>query len=119
MRSYNLPPNIKQTMTVVQDGDSLTVETEIDGPQGKRVVKDEYKLDGKETEFTPQTTNDPGAKGKRKGRWVGRGKYFIVDESITTKSEDGSPMTITITRKWLMWADGSLSTGSPPTFRTG
>ncbi len=108
-RSYNLPRTMKQTMTVAQDGDKLTVETEIETEQGKRTVKDEYTLDGKEAEFTPQIQNDPAAKGKRSGRWVPGGKSFVVEESISTKNPEGAPATITITRKWLMWADGSLS----------
>ena len=108
-RSYNLPRTVKQTMTVVQDGDKLTVETEIESEQGKRTVKDEYALDGKEADFTPQIQNDPNAKGKRTGRWVPGGKSFVVEETIATKNPEGAPVQITITRKWLLWADGSVS----------
>jgi hypothetical protein len=108
-RSYNLPRTVKQTMTVVQDGDKLTVETEIESEQGKRTVKDEYTLDGKEADFTPQIQNDPDAKGKRTGRWVPGGKSFVVEEAIATKNPEGAPVQITITRKWLLWADGSVS----------
>ena len=108
-RSYNLPRTVKQTMTVVQDGDKLTVETEIESEQGKRTVKDEYALDGKEADFTPQIQNDPDAKGKRTGRWVPGGKSFVVEETIATKNPEGAPVQINITRKWLLWADGSLS----------
>ena len=108
-RSYNLPRTVKHTMTVVQDGDKLTVETEIESEQGKRTVKDEYTLDGKESDFKPQVQSDPEAKGKRTGRWVPGGKSFVVEETIATKGPDGSPATITVTRKWLLWADGSLS----------
>jgi hypothetical protein len=108
-RSYNLPRTVKQTMTVMQEGDRVTVETEIESEQGKRTVKDEYTLDGKEAEFTPQIQNDPTAKGKRTGRWAPGGKSFVIEETIATKNPDGAAATITITRKWLMWADGSLS----------
>ena len=108
-RSYNLPRTMKQTMTIVQDGDKLAVETEIETEQGKRTVKDDYVLDEKEAEFTPQTLNDPNAKGKRKARWVPGGKSFVVDEVIATKNPEGAAITLTITRKWLIWPDGSLS----------
>ena len=108
-RSYNLPRTVKQTMTVAQDGDKLTVETEIESEQGKRTVKDVYTLDGKEADFTPQVQNDPDAKGKRAGRWVPGGKSFVVEETIATKNPEGAPVQMTITRKWLLWADGSLS----------
>ena len=108
-RSYNLPRTVKQTMTVAQDGDKFTVETEIESEQGKRTVKDEYTLDGKESDFKPQVQSDPDAKGKRSGRWVPGGKSFVVEETISTKNPEGAPATITITRKWLLWADGSLS----------
>ena len=108
-RSYNLPRTVKQTMTVTQEGDRVTVETEIESEQGKRTVKDEYTLDGKEAEFTPQLQNDPTAKGKRTGHWAPGGKSFVIEETIATKNPDGAAATIMITRKWLMWADGSLS----------
>lgn len=108
-RSYNLPRTVKQTMTVAQDGDKLVVETEIESEQGKRTVKDEYTLDGKEADFVPQVQSDPNAKGKRSGKWVPGGKSFVVEETINTKNPEGAPAQITITRKWLLWADGSLS----------
>lgn len=108
-RSYNMPPNVKHTMTVAQDGDKLMVETVIESEQGKRTVKDEYVLDGKETDFTPQMQPDPDAKGKRTGRWVPGGKSFVVEETINTKNPEGAPITLKVTRKWLLWADGSLS----------
>ena len=108
-RSYNMPLNVKHTMTVAQDGDKLTVETEIESEQGKRTVKDEYTLDGKEADFVPQLQPDPNAKGKRSGKWVPGGKSFVVEETINTKSPEGAPVTLKVTRKWLLWADGSLS----------
>ena len=92
-RSYNLPRTVKQTMTVAQDGDRVTVETEIESEQGKRTVKDVYTLDGKEADFTPQIQNDPAAKGKRTGRWVPGGKSFVVEETIATKNPEGAPVS--------------------------
>ncbi|HYP54016.1 MAG TPA: hypothetical protein VEQ42_10780, partial [Pyrinomonadaceae bacterium] len=53
-QSHSIPTNIKQTMTVAHEGDKVSVETKIITPQGERVVKDAYTLDGKEAEFTPQ-----------------------------------------------------------------
>ncbi|HVF54885.1 MAG TPA: hypothetical protein VM934_01970 [Pyrinomonadaceae bacterium] len=108
-RSYSVPRDMQQTMTVTHEGDKLNVETKIVSPQGERVVTDAYTLDGKEAEFTPQ----PGpaeviGKGKRTAKWLPADNGFIVQEEFQTKSPQG-PANNQITRKWIMWADGSLS----------
>src|SRR5215210_3541224 len=52
-RSHSIPPDIKQTLTVTQEGDRVAVELKVVTPQGERVIKEAYTLDGKETEFVP------------------------------------------------------------------
>src|SRR5215207_6001643 len=84
-RSHSIPPDIKQTMTVVHEGDRVTVETKIISAQGERVIKDAYTLDGKEKEYTatlaPGSPKDAVApKGTRTGRWMPNGKGFIIEE---------------------------------------
>jgi len=112
-RSHSIPPDMKQTMTVVHDGDALTVETKISGPQGERVVKDAYKLDGKEAAFDPPRppnapADAPAPKGKRAGRWMANDKGFIVEEEIVNTTPQGAE-TILVARKWMAWPDGTLS----------
>lgn len=112
-RSHSIPPDIKQTMTVAQEGDRVTVETKIISKGGERVVKDAYTLDGKETEFVPPPppnapADAPAPNGKRTGRWMPNGKGFIVEEEIVNPTPKG-PETVLIARKWTAWPDGTIS----------
>ncbi|HEX8476622.1 MAG TPA: hypothetical protein VF666_21675 [Pyrinomonadaceae bacterium] len=121
-KSHSIPPDMKQTMTVVQEGDKVSVETRIVTAQGERVVRDSFMLDGKEVEFTPPaprpqpqeqqppTTNaaPPAPKGKRAARWLPNGNGFVVEEEIKTETPQGTT-TALIARKWIIWADGTLT----------
>ncbi|HWS55392.1 MAG TPA: hypothetical protein VN228_14740 [Pyrinomonadaceae bacterium] len=112
-RSHSIPPDMKQVMTVVHNGDSVSVETKIVNAQGERVVKDAYTLDGKEAEFAPPRppnapADAPAPKGKRAGRWMSNDRGFIVEEEITNQTPNG-PETVLVARKWMTWPDGTLS----------
>ena len=112
-RSHSIPPDMKQTMTVVHDGDSVSVETKIINAQGERVVKDLFTLDGKEAEFAPPRppnapADAPAPKGKRVGRWMANDRGFIVEEEIVNQTPQG-PETILVARKWTQWPDATLS----------
>ncbi|HEV3471162.1 MAG TPA: hypothetical protein VG148_17695 [Pyrinomonadaceae bacterium] len=112
-RSHSIPPNMKQTMTVVQEGDRVSFETKITDANGERTVKDAYTLDGKEAEFTPQRPPNappdaPAPKGKRAGRWMANDRGFIVEEEIINQTPQG-PETVLVARKWMTWPDGTLS----------
>jgi hypothetical protein len=112
-RSHSIPPDIKQTMTVAHDGDRITVETKIISPQGERVVKDSYTLDGKESEFAPPAppnapADAPAPKGKRTGRWMANDRGFIVEEEVVNQTPQG-PDTTLFARKWMTWPDGTIS----------
>ena len=113
-RSHSIPPDIKQTMTVVHEGDRVTVETKIISAQGERVVKDAYTLDGKETEFAPPVPpnapkDTPAPKGKRTGRWMANDKGFIIEDEVVNPTPQGGTETVLIARKWMQWPDGTLS----------
>lgn len=113
-RSHSIPPDIRQTMTVAQEGDRVTVETKIISPQGERVVKDAYTLDGREAEFAPpQPPNAPkdapAPKGKRTGRWMANGKGFLVEEEVVNPTPQGGTETVLTARKWMRWPDGTVS----------
>lgn len=103
--SEGLPPGMNQIMTVTQVGDKLSLETKLITEQGERTVPDAYVLDGKETEFTPQTPAGATGKGKRTSRWSADGNGIEVKEEATFETEDGA-VTLQTTRKWTLSPDG-------------
>ena len=112
-RSHSIPPDIQQTMTVVQEGDKVAVETRIISKQGERVLKDTYTLDGKEAEFVPTLApgspkDAPAPKGKRTARWMANDKGFMIEDEVVNQTPQG-PETVLIARKWMQWPDGTLS----------
>ena len=113
-RSHSVPPDMQQTMTVTQQGDTVSVELKVvSKQQGERVIKEAYTLDGKETEFAPPTPPNypkdaPPPKGKRTARWMANGKGFMIEDEIAQQGPQG-PETILIARKWMRWPDGVFS----------
>jgi hypothetical protein len=112
-RSHSIPPDMKQTLTVAQDGDQVAVELKVVTPQGERVVKEAYTLDGKEVEYAPPSPPNapkdaPAAKGKRTARWMANGKGFIIEDEVVNPTPEGTE-TVLIARKWMHWPDGTLS----------
>ena len=112
-RSYGLPQNMKQIMTVSQKEDQIEVETKIIQPGNERVQKDTYILDGKEHEFTPPTPPaQPGQpppappKGKRTANWLPAGNGITVTDVTTAETPKG-PATTQIVRKWTL-SEGEL-----------
>jgi hypothetical protein len=108
-KSEGLPPNIDQTMTVTQTGDKIELETKITTPQGERVIKDSYTVDGKEVEFTPQGPQGAMGKGKRTAKWAADGAALEVSETATLDGPNG-PDEVSATRKWTLAADGKTMT---------
>jgi hypothetical protein len=110
-RSIGLPADIQQTMTVTHSADDkIELETKIISPQGERVVKDNYTLDGKEAEFTPPAPpNAPPAKGKRTGAWLPRGNGIVINEETVAETPNG-PVKSQLTRKWTLSPDGTTLT---------
>ena len=112
-RSHSIPPDMKQTMTVTQEGDRVSVELKVINAQGERVIKEAYTLDGKETEFAPPVPPNapkdaPAPKGKRTARWMANDKGFLIEDEIVNQTPKG-PETILIARKWMNWPDGTFS----------
>lgn len=112
-RSHSIPPDVKQTMTVAQDGDKVSVELKVVSPQGERVIKEAYTVDGKEAEFAPPVPPNapkdaPAPKGKRTARWMANDKGFIIEDEIVQTTPKG-PETIIVARKWMHWPDGTFS----------
>ncbi|HEU0254055.1 MAG TPA: hypothetical protein VFR12_13560 [Pyrinomonadaceae bacterium] len=108
-RSFGIPGNMTQTMTVTQTDDKIEVETKLVQPGNERTVKDTYTMDGKEYEFTPAVApNQPPAKGKRTATWLPGDKGITVTEVTTAESPNG-PVTTQIVRKWTMSTGGELT----------
>ena len=113
-RSHSIPPDMKQLMTVVQEGDRVSVELKLTNAQGERVIKEAYTLDGKETEFAPPVPPNapkdaPAPKGKRTARWMANGKGFVIEDEIVNQTPQGAAETILVARKWMHWPDGTFS----------
>jgi hypothetical protein len=113
-RSHSIPPDMKQLMTVVQEGDRVAVELKVTNAQGDRVIKEAYTLDGKEAEYAPPVPPNapkdaPAPKGKRTARWMANDKGFIIEDEIVNQTPQGDTETILIARKWMHWPDGTFS----------
>lgn len=107
-RSFGLPPDMNQTMTVTQKGDQIDIETKLIQPNNERSVKDSYILDGKEHEFTPPTPpNQPPAKGKRTAMWLPNDRGIQVTDVTTAETPKG-PVTTQTVRKWTISGPGEL-----------
>ena len=108
-RSFGLPGNMQQTMTVTQTENQLEVETKLIQPGNERTLKDVFVFDGKEHEFTPPTPpNAPPAKGKRTSNWLPDGSAMVLNEVVTTETPKGT-VTTQITKKWKVNAAGELT----------
>jgi hypothetical protein len=108
-KSEGVPPEMEQTMTVAQDGDKLTVETNLITGDEKHSVKDGYTLSGATEDFTPRYGPNLTGKGKRTAKWTADGNGFEVSEDAKLETPDGDA-NITMKRKWQLSADGKTLT---------
>ena len=107
-RSFGLPGNMNQVLTINQTNDKIEFETKLIQPGNERSVKDTYNLDGKEYEFTPQAPpNQTPPKGKRSVTWMPEDKGLLVTEVTTAETPKG-PVTTQIVRKWTISGQGEL-----------
>lgn len=106
-RSFSNPPGLEQTLTIVQTGDQIKLESKQRTAQGERVINETYSLDGKEAEFTP-AGGQPDARGKRIANWLPDGR-IIINDKISSTTPKG-PAAQEITRKWTLSADGRTLT---------
>jgi len=107
-RSFGLPGDMQQSMTVAQTDDKIELETKLIQPNNERSVKDTYIIDGKEHEFTPTVPpGQPPAKGKRTSTWLPAGNGIMVTEVTTAETPKG-PATTQVVRKWTLSAQGEL-----------
>lgn len=107
-RSFGLPGDMNQTLTINQKDDQIELETKLIQPNNERTVKDTYTLDGKEYDFTPPVPpNQPPAKGKRTAVWLPGDKGIQVTDVTTVETPKG-PVTTQTVRKWTMSGQGEL-----------
>ena len=107
-RSFGLPGDMNQTLTIVHKGDQLEVETKLIQPNNERTVKDTYILDGKEHDFTPAVApNAAPTKGKRTVVWL-PGDRGIQITDITTAESPKGPQQSQIVRKLAISSQGEL-----------
>ena len=107
-RNEGVPPDMEQTMTVTQQGDSVSVETKIITDQGDQMIASAYVLDGKEAEYPVSRAMGEG-KGKRTAKWTADGNGFEVTEEEKVDTPNGQ-VTLKFARKWAMAADGKSLT---------
>lgn len=107
-RSFGLPGNMTQVLTIIQTDDKIEFETKLIQPGNERSVKDTYNLDGKEYEFTPQAPpNQTPPKGKRTVTWLPGDKGLMVTEVTTAETPKG-PTTTQVVKKWTISGQGEL-----------
>src|SRR5919112_4008924 len=107
-RSFGLPADMNQTLTITQKDDRIELETKLIQPNNERSVKDTYVLDGKEYDFTPLVPpNQPPAKGKRTVIWLPGDRGIQVTDVTTAETPKGPVKTQTV-RKWTISGSGEL-----------
>jgi hypothetical protein len=107
-RSYGLPPDMTQILTIAQKGDQIELETKIIQPNNERTVKDTITLDGKEYDFTPAVApNQPPAKGKRTAIWL-PGDRGVQITDVTTSETPKGPVKVQTVRKWTISSGGEM-----------
>ena len=107
-RSYGLPPDMTQVLTIAQKGDQIELETKLIQPNNERTIKDSITLDGKEYDFTPAVPpNQPPAKGKRTALWLPADRGIQVTDVTTAETPKGPVKTQTV-RKWTISNSGEL-----------
>ena len=107
-RSYGLPPDMTQTLTITHKEDRIELETKLIQPKNERTVKDTYVLDGKEYDFTPTVApNQPPATGKRTAVWLPGDRGIQVTDVTTAETPKGPVKTQTV-RKWTISGQGEL-----------
>lgn len=106
-RSEGLPPGMRQTMKVEQEGDILKLKTQVVAEKGEQVVDDAYTLDGREADFAPPGPGGQTGKGRRTARRTAARDGIEVEEQVTFESPQG-PFTVKTSRRWKMLDDNTL-----------
>jgi len=107
-RSFGMPGDMTQILTITQKDDQMEVEVKIIQPNNERTVKDTYYFDGKEHEFTPPVApGQPPQKGKRTASWMANDGGLLVTDVTTAQTPKGEVTTQNL-RKWTINSQGEL-----------
>ena len=108
-RSFGLPPDMNQVLTITHKDDTIEVETKIIQTNNERTLKDTFILDGKEHEFQPPSPpgGQPPPKGKRTASWL-PGQTGITVTDVTTAQTPKGEVTTQNLRKWTINTQGEL-----------
>lgn len=108
-RSFGMPGDMMQVLTITHKDDTLEVETKITQPNNERTIKDTIVVDGTEHEFQPPAP--PGGqtppKGKRTATWL-PGETGITVTDVTTAQTPKGEITTQNLRKWTINGQGEL-----------
>jgi hypothetical protein len=103
-KSEGIWQGTEQTLTVGQNGDRIDIELKVKTPQGERVNKDSYTVDGTQVEFAPPGTV---GKGKRTVKWTADGSAIEISELYDAQTPEGTD-TMKGWRRWSLSPDGKL-----------
>jgi hypothetical protein len=107
-RSFGMPADMTQVLTITHKDDQIEVETKIIQPNNERTIKDTFVLDGKERDFTPAVPpGQPVPKGKRTVAWL-PGEIGITVTDVTTAQTPNGDATTQNVRKWVINGQGEL-----------
>lgn len=107
-RSFGMPGDMMQVLTITHKDDTLEVETKITQPNNERTIKDTIVVDGKEHDFTPAVPpGQPVPKGKRTANWL-PGETGITVTDVTTAQTPKGEVTTQNLRKWTINSQGEL-----------
>ena len=107
-RSFSMPGDMTQVLTITQKDDQMEVVTKIIQPNNDRTVTDTIYFDGKEHEFTPAVPpGQPPAKGKRSASWMPGEVGLLVTDTTTAQTPKGEVTTQNL-RKWTINSQGEL-----------
>ena len=108
-RSFGMPPDMNQVLTITQKDDTVEVETKITQTNNERTIKDTFILDGKEHEFQPPAppNGQLQPKGKRTATWL-PGDTGITVTDVTTATTPKGEVTTQNLRKWTINTQGEL-----------
>lgn len=108
-RSFGMPGDMTQVLTITHKDDTLEVETKITQPNNERTVKDTIIVDGQEHEFQPPAPpgGQPPPKGKRTASWL-PGETGITVTDVTTSQTPKGEVTTQNLRKWTINSQGEL-----------